>query len=197
MITGAIDQNRFRPVSGQSASYDVMTVCRLAPVKDLRLLLEAMAKIHETRPETRTLIVGDGPERGALETLAGQLGISDRVMFAGTQDDVEEYHRRSRVYVMTSKDEGLSIALAEAMASGLPAVVTDVGELRELVNDGRNGFLVPPCDVDALADRLLRILSADEERELMASRAAEDAFNTCGLPQVALQWDQAVSELVR
>ncbi len=199
VIPGSVDPDRFRAgQTGQNgaAIYDVMTACRLAPVKRLEMLLEATAKVVEMRPETRVVIVGDGPERDGLEALSERTGLSDHVSFVGVQNDVERFHHESRIYVMTSRDEGLSIALAEAMASGLPAIVTDVGELGELVKDGRNGFLVPSGDADSLADRLLELLSADDMRKSMATRAAEDAFETCGLPRVADRWNRALKELV-
>lgn len=196
VITGAIDPDRFRTVENGEASYDVMTACRLAPVKQLETLLDAMAKVVEIRPDARAVIVGDGPEREGLEALSQRLGLTDCVSFVGVQDEVERFHHDSRVYVMTSRDEGLSIALAEAMASGLPAVVTDVGELGELVKDGRNGFLIPSGDADALADRLLQLLSGEGKLETMAECAAKDAHETCGLPHVANRWDEALGELV-
>ncbi len=196
VITGAIDQERFNPTqNGVDVRFDVMTVCRLAPVKRLEMLLEALAKVVDKRPKTHAVIVGDGPARAELEALAKRLRLTEHVSFVGTQDEVERFHHQSRLYVMTSRDEGLSIALAEAMASGLPAVVTDVGELGELVRDGRNGYLVPSGDADTLAERLLSLLNEDEQRQSMAKRAAEDAFSTCGLPHVADRWNKALMGL--
>ena len=104
------------------------------------------------------MIVGDGPLRQELETLAAALGLGDAVEFAGQRVDVSSILGRSRVFVLTSKTEGLSLALMEAMMAGLPAVVSDVGDLGDLVRHGENGYLVDVQTPDRFAERIAAIL---------------------------------------
>lgn len=109
-------------------------------------------------------MVGDGGERERLKKLALSLGIADRVTFLGhvTDEELPGIYERATVFVMPSIAELQSIATMEAMASGRPVIGADAMALPHLVHDGDNGYLFPPNDVEALADRLKRILTADE-----------------------------------
>jgi glycosyltransferase involved in cell wall biosynthesis len=118
-------------------------------------------------------IVGDGPLREELERLAAHLGLARNVSFLGRRDDVAEWLERARVFVLASDSEGLALSVMEASMAGLPCVVSDVGDLGDLVVDGRNGWRVPRRDPDALAGRLLDLL--DPERHRVLTRGSEAA----------------------
>jgi len=120
--------------------------------------------------EACLLLLGDGPERPALEVLSHDLEIADRVRFAGFQPDVRQYLPLMDLFVLSSRSEGLSIALLEAMAMGVPAAVTDVGANREVIDDGRAGFLLSDHESD-WADQLRDILG-DPDRLQAVSHAA-------------------------
>jgi len=156
-IGGAIDPLRFHPGDGP-ADFDVIFVGRLVPIKRVDRLIGALALASETLTDLRAVIVGDGPLRGELEELADARGVRKHVTFAGRQSDVAAWLRRSRVFVLTSASEGVALSLMEATMSGLPAVVPDVGDLRDLVEDGGNGFLVAEGHERAFADALVRML---------------------------------------
>ena len=170
----SIDTERFSPPPHDAARpYDLVVVADLIPRKRLHDLLAAVAALGRSRPGLRAAIVGDGPLRTKLEHEAARLGIEEVVDFLRRRDDVEDVYRAARVFVLTSAQEGLSVALAEAMACGLPAVVTDVGELRELVHDGWNGHVVSVGDVEALTSRIGGLLD-DPLRHQAASLAARE-----------------------
>ncbi len=101
-------------------------------------------------------------------------GVADSIDFLGVVDTVEDVYRAGRVFVLTSRHEGLSVAMSEAMACGLPAVVTDVGDLGDLVETGEYGALVPVGDIDAFAAQVGLLLD-DEEQWRRASAAARSA----------------------
>jgi glycosyltransferase involved in cell wall biosynthesis len=165
--------------SGNRAA--IGTVGRLEPVKRLDRLISAAAKLRPRFPSLRVLIAGDGASRPDLERLARDLSLGDAVEFAGWRDDVANFHRELGVFCVPSEHEGFGLAALEAMASGLPVVASRVGGLPELVEDGRTGFLVPAGDVDALADRIGRLLDDGELRARMgaaATRAVEERFTT-------------------
>lgn len=129
---------------------EVVSVARLLPIKGLSYLIRAMQHVKEGS----LVIIGDGPERGELELLSRQLGLSDHVSFTGWVGDrsrISDYLRRATVFVLPSLSEGLPRVLIEAMACGLPVVATDVGGVPDAVVDGVNGLLVPPRDEKALA----------------------------------------------
>jgi glycosyltransferase involved in cell wall biosynthesis len=91
----------------------------------------------------RLLLVGDGPERSALVQQAKDMGLTDQVVFAGYQTDVAPFYDAMDLFVLPSRDEGLSVALLEAMSSGVPVAVTDVGANREVIEDRKCGILLP------------------------------------------------------
>jgi glycosyltransferase involved in cell wall biosynthesis len=113
-------------------------------------------------PDVEFVLVGDGPLRPKLEEQARSLGIEASVRFLGLRSDVADILRDSDVFVRPSLTEGMSLTVLEAMACGLPVVVTPVGGTSEVVTDGANGCLVAPGDVSALSAALLKL--ADDAR---------------------------------
>jgi glycosyltransferase involved in cell wall biosynthesis len=136
----------------------VGTVGRLAEVKRQDLLLQAFARVRAGRPSTRLVLVGDGERRAELEALAGELGLTDAVRFAGYQPRPEAYLRLMDVFALTSRTEGMPMALLEAWAAGVPVVASRVGGLPELIREGETGLLFDFPDADALAALLRRVL---------------------------------------
>lgn len=145
----------------------VTIVARFHPVKDHATLLRAFARVAQERADTDLLLVGDGPLRGELEAQADSLGIGGRVRMVGVQSNVPEWLHGSDVFTLSSLSEAASITLLEAMACGLPAVVTAVGGNPELVRDGQDGLLVPRGDAAAMGAALLRLLDLPAERARM------------------------------
>ncbi len=172
-IYNGVDQERFHPRQGPRRTLDMPftlpadaqvlgTVGRLAGVKDQATLVRAFAALVRRRPRQASrlflVIVGDGPEAGRIRDLVRETGIGGRTWLAGERDDIPELLRLMDVFVLPSLAEGVSNTLLEAQATGLPVVATAVGGNPELVEDGHNGFLVPPADPEALAEALERYL---------------------------------------
>lgn len=148
----------------------IVAVARLEPVKGLDVLLRAFALLRERRPDARLDIIGDGAEREALQALARNLGLDACVAFRGAlpRDAVRERLSAAACFALTSRSEGMPLALLEAMAVGVPAVASAVGAVPELLAGGA-GRLVPPDDPLALADALAATLAAPQPD--MAQRA--------------------------
>ncbi len=146
----------------------------LRPEKDHASLLRAARLVMDDIPGTRLLIVGDGPLRPELQRLAGELGIGDRVLFAGNRSDVGDLLRIMDVVTLSSTTiECAPMALLEAMAAARPAVCTAVGGVPDIVAEGVTGYLVPPRDPQALADRLVALLRDPERARLMGKAARQ------------------------
>jgi len=150
----------------------VGTVARLDPVKGMGYWLRAAAVVAASEPRARFVIVGDGPELDKLAPLAEELGVAPVTTWLGQQNAVL-YYRLFDVFVLASLYEGLSIAILEAMAAGLPIVASRVGGNPELVSDGETGYLVPSQDGQAMGQAILRLLIDSEARRAMGRRARE------------------------
>jgi glycosyltransferase involved in cell wall biosynthesis len=157
-------------------------VARLAPLKGHEFLLAAAPHIAEAVPDVRFLLVGDGVLRDEIEAAAARAGLRDRFVLTGMvdRDRVPDYLAAMDVVVHASLREGLPRVLPQAVIADRPVVAYDVDGSREVVEDGRTGFLLPPREVPGLADRVIRLLRDDRlSRRLAAEgrRLAESRFS--------------------
>jgi glycosyltransferase involved in cell wall biosynthesis len=193
-ITGSVDVDR---LAGEDRrSYDLVFLGRLASVKQPVLFVRVFAEVASRRPDVRAVIVGDGPLRDAVADEARRLGVEPLLEIVGKVEDVGRYLLRSRVFVLTSRSEGVSIALAEAMAAGVVPVVADVGDLADLVDDGRNGFLIGSDGAEAYARRVLQVLDDDALRQRLSQASRETARGRVSLENVTQLWRTNLGRLV-
>jgi glycosyltransferase involved in cell wall biosynthesis len=157
----------------------VLTLARLDPQKGLPYLLRAAAML----PDVSFIVAGEGADRPSLERDARDLGVSDRVAFVGFRTDTRALLARADVVVLPSLNEGLPLAVLEAMAAARPVVATAVGGTPEIVHDRETGLLVPPADPEALARAIGELLAdpplahrlAEAGRALVRSRLSTAA----------------------
>ena len=152
----------------------ILSVGRLSREKGHADLLRALSRLAETDPalKFKAVVVGDGPERAALEAEAASLGLKERVIFAGHADDVRPFYAAADASALPSHSEGSPLALLEAMAAGLPVVATAVGGVPEVAADGETALLVPARDPRAFAAALSRVLSDDALARALAADAS-------------------------
>jgi len=177
VYNGAVPLNRV--AKGQwpaKSGFTLVFVGRLAPVKNHPLLFTAFAAALSSMPGLRLWMVGDGSERKQLENLAADLGISAQVTFWGQQLDVAPFFSAADAFIMSSKSEGLPVSLLQAFSLGLPAIVTDVGGMAEVVRLSRAGFTVSATDPAQMTAAILRLATSSLEREKF-SKQAEEAFH--------------------
>ena len=146
---------------------------RLSQEKGVDLFVQAAARVLRDLPETRFQIIGDGPDRPALERLITSLGLTDRVTLLGRRDNMPEIYSTLDILVSASRQEGLPITLLEAMATSLPILATSVGEVPSLIRDRQTGLLVPPNDIDALAAALHILLTDPALRQHLGENARD------------------------
>lgn len=163
------------PLKGPAATGKKTIICvgRLSPEKGQAGLLRTFAKVRSSHPQLALRLVGDGPERGALDTLARELGVSDAVEFVGRlpEDETLAEIARSDLLVLPSFMEGLPIVLMEAMAVGVPVIASRVAGIPELVEDGGTGLLFTPSNWDELASAIDRLLGDEALQVKLAERA--------------------------
>lgn len=202
VIPNGIEVERFRPPKNMRravrSEFEVdedtflwIAVGRLEPPKDYPNVLRAFAGARAAHSNVELWIVGDGPGRASAEGLAEQLGIGDACRFLGLRTDVPRLLAAADALVQGSAWEGLPNAVVEALAAGRPVVATDAGGTRELVDNGRSGFLVPPRDTEALknAMRKLMTLPAKSRRE-MGAVGQQHVASYCDLEQVVVAWER-------
>ena len=163
VLHNGVDLKRFETFEGAPAraalalpeqAFVVGSVGRLVAVKNYSMLIRAFAMLQ--RADARLVLAGEGPERGALEQLAAELGVAPRVHFLGHRDDVALVLAALDLFALPSRSEGMSNTLLEAMAAGRPVVATRIGGNPEIVRDGLDGELLPSDDAPAFADALGR-----------------------------------------
>ena len=192
VVPGGIDSSLFQPAEVDSL-YDLILTGRLVEVKRMDVFLQALKKVAEKIPDVRALIVGGGELHDELQQLAIDLGINHNVSLVGYQDDIVSRLQESKVFVLSSDSEGLSLSMMEAMMCGLPAVVSDVGDLGDLVEDDINGYLVPRRSPKKFAARIIELL-ADARKLTEFSQAARRSALRYDAKATIQRWDNILAD---
>ena len=162
----------------------LLAVCRLERQKGIDVAIRALAELRHDVPQAELVVLGEGPERAYLETLARELGVP--VHLLGRVPDVAAWLGRAEVLVHPVRWEGFGLAVLEAMLAGLPVVATRVSSLPELVVDGETGILVQPDNAGDLADGLRRALSDGAGLGAAARRRAQERFSVAQMADATL-----------
>lgn len=188
-------RNDLRKRLGLEQEFLWLAAGRLHPVKDYPTLLRAMMDVPQA---AHLVIAGAGPEEGPLWRLAIRFGLQSRVRFVGFQPDVLPWMQAADAFVLTSRWEGLPMALLEAGACGLPAVATDVAGSGEIVVQGESGFLAPAGDSLALRTAMQRMMCLDAgARSAMGERARCKVVGEFSMERVLDRWEAVYRELLR
>jgi len=174
----------------------VTHVSNFRPIKRVEDLVRAMSIVIREAQDTRLMLVGEGPERQGIELLVKELGLQRNVLMTGFRSDVPELLRCSDILVLCSDNESAGLTLLEAMSSGLPVVGTRVGGIPEIIEDGRNGFLVPPRSPDELADRILRLTLDRELRLRMGEEGRRTVLKHFAADRVVPMYEEAYRRIV-
>ncbi len=197
IIQGSIDVKRFaNDVSFDERKYDIAFVGRLVPIKQPEHVLYVIAELVKSKPDLRAVIVGDGPLLGKLKQSARALNIQANVEFAGHIENVETILSQSKVFILTSRSESLSIALAEAMVAGAVPVVSDVGDLSDLVKNGKTGWLIEPGNFCDYGKKALSIIDSFYDYSKYSEAAKQLAIENNSLETITTRWQSALSSFI-
>ncbi|MEX2673065.1 MAG: N-acetyl-alpha-D-glucosaminyl L-malate synthase BshA [Phycisphaeraceae bacterium] len=181
VLPNFVDCDRFGPRGRagwpEDGEFQVLHASNFRPVKRVVDIIRVFERIQRQIP-ARLVMVGDGPERGLAEELAGELGICDRVRFVGPQTAVEDLYRSSHLFLLLSDYESFGLSALEAQACGVPAVVSDAGGLPEVVRDRVTGRLSPVGDIEKIAQASLDVLGDAEQWAAMSEAAVSHARRT-------------------
>ena len=173
---GGIDPKEFQ-YSGTDKKFDLVFVGRFSTVKRVDLFLTMLSRVLISFPQANAVLVGDGPLLEEMKRLAESLGIQSNTKFVGWSNNVAHWFSCSRIFVMTSESEGLSQALIQAGLCGLPSIVTNVGDLSDLITHGMNGYLIENATTEEISARVELLLSDNESfarMSRMSTKAARD-----------------------
>jgi glycosyltransferase involved in cell wall biosynthesis len=194
IITGSVNGHLQLPQ--EEREIHLVFVGRLSPVKQVHQFIAIVDAVCRIVPSVRATIVGDGPLMANLRAYAEELGLTDNIEFLGKRNSAEAILARSKIFVLTSKSEGLSIAMAEAMAAGVVPVVADVGELGDLVADGVNGYLIEPNNIGEHARKVTSLLQDPALWAQYSRKAIEAAREHCDIEVISKKWRQHLRDAV-
>ena len=173
----------------------IVTVGRLAAQKGIDYLADVAGIVLKEHPDWRWLLLGEGEQRAFLEEKICARRLEGRLIPEGTVQDVGSYLQRAQIFVMTSRWEGLPMCLLEAKAYGLPCVVFDVPTgPAELIMDGTNGFLIPPFDLEEMAEKIGRLINDVTLREQFSGNAGLGTEKYSG-EYILSQWNEVIGQL--
>ena len=204
-MDNGIDEKPFsdlpRVVAKQDLKVEGRTVIlytgRLIALKMLPTLLQALYQAVQSCPQLYLLIVGQGPERTALEQQVRQLGLSNHVNFVGNVQNVRPYLAAADIFVLPSSTEGISNALLEAMAAGLACIASAVGGLPEMLDDGACGILVEPGNVEQLSETLIRLTQDPLEIKRLGNAAHERILTRYSFSVVGDEYQKLYARLLQ
>jgi L-malate glycosyltransferase len=195
-IASGVDTSRFHPATATREGPPVVAFTgRLHPQKNLDVLIRAWPDVVANH-RARLRLIGDGPERCRLEALVRSLGIEAFVEFLGAVEDPSPMLREAELFALPSLCEGMSNSLLEALASGLPGLVSDVGGNRDLVTDGTNGLLLPTDDPAAWSVAINRLIRDPQLRLAMSLNARRGVESNYSIERVVDRYIHLYREIL-
>jgi glycosyltransferase involved in cell wall biosynthesis len=173
------------------------TIARLSEEKGLIHLITALRILSQQNARVKAVVIGEGPQRQALEALVNDAGLAGKILFPGYRDHAYNYLQHFRVFVLPSLTEGLPITILEAMQSKVPIIASRVGGIPAVLEDGKTGILVEPGNPNALADAISRVLSDPQGSMQMGKRAREIALTKYSSRRMAEEYQHLYNSILR
>jgi len=196
-IPNGVNTDFFHPAWKQQVQPGkIIFIGSLNPMKGVHLLIECVARLKEENQQIKLEIIGDGQERSKLEDLTSALGITNMVRFYGEIRDVRKHLQEAELFVLPSFSEGLPNVILEAMATGLPVISTRTGGIPDIIEDGINGLLVEPRNIDQLCEAVNRVLGNRALAQQLALKARETIEARFSIDHTANQYIKLYKELI-
>jgi N-acetyl-alpha-D-glucosaminyl L-malate synthase BshA len=186
VIPNFVDTNQFKPYGHENGGWKqflspenepiLIHISNFRKVKRVADLIKVLSLVIQQR-KVRLVLIGDGPERPEIENCVRHQSLQPYVLFMGKQERIEQFLPLADLFLLTSETESFGLAALEALACGIPVIAYDVGGIKEVVQHEQNGFLVPKGDIQAMADRVLYLLSQPELLQRFRSSARERAMH--------------------
>ncbi|OKL37970.1 N-acetyl-alpha-D-glucosaminyl L-malate synthase BshA [Domibacillus mangrovi] len=201
-----IDERVYRPIKSiyhlkqeygiEDDEKVIIHVSNFRPVKRVTDVVNVFARIVETMP-AKLLLVGDGPEMTAVCRLVQELGIEGRVLYLGKQDNLAELYAISDLKLLLSEKESFGLVALEAMACGVPCIGTNVGGIPEVIDDGKNGFVCPVGDIEAISEAAIALLTDQWLYEKVKNEAIETVKTRFHSADIVEQYERVYDRLLK
>jgi N-acetyl-alpha-D-glucosaminyl L-malate synthase BshA len=203
VIHNFVDCNEFRPardesIRGRYANGDeklLVHVSNFRKVKNIPVVIDVFAKVREATP-CRLLLIGDGPEREAIERMARERDLCPHVDFLGDREFIADILPAGDVFLLPSEHESFGLAALEAMSCGLPVVASNIGGLHEVVEDGDTGFLFDPHDADGMSAVITELFQDGTRRKEIGLKARERAKRDFGKDKIVEEYISFYEDIV-
>lgn len=188
VLTGAIDTQRFSSSESDKKQFDVVCVSRLVDAKGINEFLAVVAALKKSIPDVKACLVGDGYLMQSIADAISNLNLQPNLHLAGKLENVLPILKISRTFVLTSPNEGMSIAMLEAMSTGLPVIVRDVGELSDAVIPLEAGVVIREFTPEVMAKEIATLLQDEESYARKSAGARLAAVSEYSVEAVAAKW---------
>ena len=185
-------------VSNKKKIYDLIYIGNFVEVKDLPLWVDTVECVKKDFPDIKCIMVGDGEEFNSIKERIHSKGLGESIELVGRKSDVNEYIEKSKLLLMTSKSEGLPMVVVECMAYGVPAVVPNVGDIKDLVIEGKNGIIVNTRDSKKFAKEIINILRDKKRYREMSLECIESIkriVNNTSHDKLVELWDSLLKDI--
>jgi N-acetyl-alpha-D-glucosaminyl L-malate synthase BshA len=197
VIHNFVNVETYKPCPDRSKTEKILLhISNFRPVKRVFDCIRILSEVRRQGP-AHLLMAGDGPDRGAAEMLARELGVEHDVTFLGKQDHVERLIPKAHVLLLPSELESFGLAALEGMACGVPPIATDAGGIPELITHGVDGFLAPVGDIHAQSQHVIELLSDDSLHARMAAAARKSAVERFASTAIIPQYEQHYRDVLQ
>ena len=194
-IHDAVDIKIFNP-NNCKKEYDIILVATFREVKRIDIFIKVIKLIMDKFPKIKACIVGDGPLKDKLMKLSAELGIKDNIEFTGFIKNPVNFYRKSKVFLLTSITEGISVAAMEAMSCGVPVVCSDVGDMSDIVKNGHTGYIVNNnCDLTEYYNKVIKVLNNEELLKKMSTKSIKIIQDNHSYLSAEKFWENFFSKL--
>lgn len=192
IITGSVPVNK-NIVLSKDKDIDIIFVGRLTDTKRPEIVVQVVSKLVKDIPHIKVAIVGTGPKEKDLLLLISKLKLGENIKLYGQINNPLEMLKCSKLFILTSRSEGMSIAMLEAMSVGAVPVVSNVGDLSDIIKNEENGFLVDGDNVDKFAKIILELINNNKLLTYVSSKAVHSSINYSGVNVITKKWESTLS----
>ncbi|WP_442594496.1 N-acetyl-alpha-D-glucosaminyl L-malate synthase BshA [Neobacillus sp. D3-1R] len=199
-----IDERVYQKINSNSLREDlniqkdekaIIHVSNFRSVKRVPDVVKVFSKI-EKHVKAKLLLVGDGPEMTVVCNLVSELGLNDKVLFLGKQDNVEELYSLSDLMLLLSEKESFGLVALEAMACGVPCIGTNIGGIPEVIEDGKNGFICPVGDIESISDKAISLLTDKVMHQEFANQSIITVHEKFRAERIVSQYEDIYFQLL-